>query len=294
MIVLGTSIIVVLLVALVVMHCKTRRILNRLASMLDLAKKGEFVESIYDESKLSAVECQMKQWIAQTITTSNQLEQERNTIKTTISDISHQTKTPISNISIYTELLLEQELTKEGREYCKRLQEQSQKLSFLISALVKASRLETKVIKLQPVEYRISDVIDSVCAQISQKAKSKQIEIIHSIEDRFLLIDPKWSKEAVYNILDNAVKYAFDGTQVSIVGTAYQMFYRVDITNKGIGVEPNEINHIFERFYRSKRVSEFEGVGLGLYLAREIITLQGGYIKVTQEKETTFSIFFRC
>ena len=276
MIVLCAGIIGCLLIILLIMHCKTRHILNQLSSMLDSAKKGEFAESVYDESKLSAVECQMKKWISQAITTANQLEQERNSIKTTISDISHQTKTPISNITIYTELLLEQELTEEGRAYCKLLQDQSQKLSFLIDALVKASRLETKVIKLQPVEYSIRDVIDSVCSQVYQSIRSKQIEIVLSMEECTLLLDPKRSIEAIYNILDNAVKYAFEESKILIVGTAYQMFYRIDITNQGIGIEPNEVSRIFERFYRSQRVSEIDGVGLGLYLAREIVTQQGG------------------
>lgn len=148
-----TIILLVILVLYVLEICRARRVLNHISIMLLEAKNGTFIESCYDETKLSAVEGQMKEWIANSITTSKQLEKERDCIKTTISDISHQTKTPISNISIYTELLSEQELPVDSKEYVLRLREQSQKLNFLIEALMKSSRLETKVVALQPTRW---------------------------------------------------------------------------------------------------------------------------------------------
>lgn len=289
-----TIILLVILVLYVLEICRARRVLNHISNMLLEAKNGTFTESCYDETKLSAVEGQMKEWIAHSITTSKQLEKERDCIKTTISDISHQTKTPISNISIYTELLSEQELPEDSKEYVLRLREQSQKLNFLIEALMKSSRLETKVVALQPSNYRIEDLLEQICDQCELKAKNRKITITKEIETCSLQIDAKWTKEALFNIVDNAIKYADETTIIKIVGVKYPMFYRIDITNQGIGVKPEEVNAIFGRFFRSDNVRNEDGVGLGLYLAREIVTLQGGYIKVKPGTEPTFSVFIPC
>lgn len=289
-----TIILLVVLVLYVLEICRVRGVLNHISNMLLEAKNGTFTESCYDETKLSAVEGQMKEWIAHSITTSKQLEKERDCIKTTISDISHQTKTPISNISIYTELLSEQELPEDSKEYVLRLREQSQKLNFLIEALMKSSRLETKVVALQPSNYHIEDLLEQICDQCKLKAKNREITITKEVEPCLLKLDAKWTREALFNIVDNAIKYADETTSIEIVGVKYPMFYRIDITNQGIGVKPEEVNAIFGRFFRSDNVRDEDGVGLGLYLAREIITLQGGYIKVKPGTEPTFSVFIPC
>lgn len=294
-IIITLAIILLVIIVLYVLEiCRTRRTLNHISNMLLEAKNGTFTESCYDETKLSSVEGQMKEWIASSITTSKQLEKERDCIKTTISDISHQTKTPISNISIYTELLSEQELPEDSKEYVQRLREQSQKLNFLIEALVKSSRLETKVVSILPKDHLIDDLLEQICGQCERKAKSRGIIITKEMEPCSLLVDAKWTIEALLNILDNAIKYADEATTIKIVGIKYPMFYRIDITNRGIGVKQEEVNDIFGRFFRSDNVRDEDGVGLGLYLAREIITLQGGYIKVKPGIEPTFSVFIPC
>ena len=104
--------------------------------------------------------------------------------------------------------------------------------------------------------------------------------------------DSKWTKEALENIVDNAIKYTQNGA-ITISVTAYEMFVRIDVADSGMGIEEEEQAKIFARFYRSQAVREQEGVGIGLYLAREIITNEGGYIKVTSErgKGSLFSVF---
>ena len=105
--------------------------------------------------------------------------------------------------------------------------------------------------------------------------------------------DPKWTAEALYNIMDNAIKYTPQGGKVRVTVQAYELFCRIDISDTGIGISEDEIPKIFSRFYRSSAVSQEEGVGIGLYLSREIITMQGGYIKVSSEpdKGSCFSVF---
>ncbi|MGL4790465.1 MAG: sensor histidine kinase, partial [Phocaeicola sp.] len=102
-----------------------------------------------------------------------------------------------------------------------------------------------------------------------------------------------WTAEALYNIIDNAIKYTPSGGSVRISVTAYQLFCRIDVTDTGIGISEDETAKIFSRFYRSQQVTDKDGVGLGLYLAREIMAAQGGYIKVASKSDcgSVFSVF---
>ena len=110
--------------------------------------------------------------------------------------------------------------------------------------------------------------------------------------DSFAVFDFKWTAEALANIVDNALKYTEHGT-ITISAVSYEMFARIDISDTGSGIPENEQAKIFARFYRSKSVQEQEGVGIGLYLARQILSGEDGYIKVTSAlgKGSTFSVF---
>lgn len=276
-----------------------RKLLMHLEEMIDLAIKGEYVESHFDESELSVVEAKMSHYLAGQEMKAKALEVERDKIKTLIADISHQTKTPIANISLYTQLLDEEQLPKESKAYIGLLMRQTEKLQFLIEALVKSSRLETGIItinkKKQPVKLLIMKVIESAMA----KAEEKEITLNFKgaeeseIEGLEAFYDMKWTTEALYNLVDNAVKYSVAHSKVEITVQAYELFVRIDVIDHGRGMNEEEIPKIFQRFYRSQAVSEMEGVGIGLYLARQIIASEGGYIKVrsTPQKGSTFSVF---
>ena len=101
------------------------------------------------------------------------------------------------------------------------------------------------------------------------------------------------AKEALFNILDNAVKYTEPKGKINISITKYELYIRIDISDNGVGLDEEEYASIFKRFYRGNNTDDIEGIGLGLYLAREIITKQGGYIKVKSKKGvgSTFSVF---
>lgn len=276
-----------------------RKLLMHLEEMIDLAIKGEYVESHFDESELSVVEAKMSQYLAGQEMKAKALQVERDKIKALIADISHQTKTPIANISLYTQLLDEQQLPKESKACTGLLMRQTEKLQFLIEALVKSSRLETGIItinkKKQPVKLLIMKVIESAMA----KAEEKEITLNFKgaeeseIEGLEAFYDMKWTTEALYNLVDNAVKYSVAHSKVEITVQAYELFVRIDVIDHGRGMNEEEIPKIFQRFYRSQAVSEMEGVGIGLYLARQIIASEGGYIKVrsTPQKGSTFSVF---
>lgn len=272
---------------------KVDKIINRLDKMIDNAIDGKVIESSFDETKMSALETKLSQYLAMTQTTRNHLEEEKQRINSLISDISHQTKTPIANIMLYSQLLEESDLSEEDKLCVKALTEQTEKLNFLISSLVKASRLETGIISLTPCNQLVQPILDSVISAVKEKSLQKNISISCCNTSLSAIFDLKWTTEAVLNIVDNAIKYTPVNGFINISVNNYQLFLRIDISDTGIGISEDDIPKVFSRFYRSQLVNDIEGVGIGLYLAREIIRSEGGYIKVSSEigEGSTFSVF---
>lgn len=220
---------------------------------------------------------------------------EKENIEKLLGDIAHQLKTPLTNVGIYTELLEEARLDEESYQtFYEGLRLEIEKLEFLIEAFIKTSRLEGGVIKLNYANQNIQDTCLSAIKHTYVKAKKKNIVIDFQSKEAILIKhDVKWTTEAVENIIDNAIKYSEPNTKIKISIIPYEIFVRIDIEDQGIGVPKQEVTKIFKRFYRGEKVSKQEGVGIGLYLARKIITDQGGYMKVksTEGKGSVFSVF---
>lgn len=201
-------IIILLTSVLLIMRHKHIKMLDRLDFMLDSATENKFSETEFTESRLSKTETKMYRYLSAGKTSLAQITSEKDAVKSLISDISHQTKTPISNILLYSELLCDNaKLNDDTKKLAEYIKAQTEKLNFLIGSL--------------------------------------------------------------------------------------EMFVKIDIKDNGIGICEEDYPKIFTRFYRSQKVSGEQGVGIGLYLAREIISRQGGYIKVesTENKGSEFSVF---
>ena len=274
-------------------HLRSRRMLDTLDQMLDDAVRGDFQESLYDESRLSALETRMAHYLSSSAVSARNLQEEKDKIKTLIGDISHQTKTPIANLLLYAQLLEEQDLPPESRAYVSALEGQAEKLRFLIDALVKTSRLETGILAMAPAANPLQSLLDGAVAQAAPKAEAKGILLTVEPAALTARFDPKWTTEALYNLVDNAVKYTPAGGSVTLRAREYELFCRIDVTDTGPGIPEAEQAKIFQRFYRSPSASEEEGVGIGLYLARQIAAGQGGYLKVASRpgEGSTFSLF---
>lgn len=277
---------------------KADRIMDRLDQMIEHAINGEAIETEFDETKMSALETKLAQYLKLNQTSKRELEEEKRRIHELISDISHQTKTPIANMLLYSQLLEEQgtDLNDAQKECVEALTRQAKKLDFLIASLVKTSRLEAGIVSVVPKVQPISLLVKQALEQIRQMAKQKEIGLVLEEADMDAVLvnyDLKWTTEALYNILDNAVKYSDRGTEIKVKVIPYQLFCRIDIKDQGIGMTEGDTAKIFTRFYRAEEVREYEGVGLGLSLAREIVTQEGGYIKVASEPEkgSIFSVF---
>lgn len=273
--------------------------LDRLDKMLEEAVSGEFKESSYDETKLSRLESKWKQFLGNSFVLKENLEKERDSVKSLVSDISHQTKTPMTNIKMYSQLLeenLESGNTEQNQLLIQEIIRQTDRLEFLIQALTKLSRLESNVVEVKPVKQSVRILIEAVVNSMSEKARRKQIEIqVLSELTGEACFDLKWTKEALENLLDNAVKYSSEGSQITITVTEYELYTAIGVKDQGIGIPEEEIPKIFGRFYRSEQVQQEEGVGIGLYLAREIVSKQDGYLKVKSKpgEGSEFQMFLR-
>jgi len=277
-----------------IMHIfRVNKVIERLNRMINNAIEDKPIENGFDESKMSSMETKLSQYLTMNNETKSQLAEEKQRIHSLISDISHQTKTPISNIMLYSQLLEESDLEEKEKNYVSALTEQAEKLNFLIVALVKTSRLESGIIAVRPKKERMQCLFDHVQVQVEQRAKNKDITLSFEPTELESMFDLKWTVEAIYNMVDNAIKYTEKGGDVTISAIAYDMFTRIDIVDTGMGIDEEETAKVFLRFYRSPQVSSVEGVGIGLYLSREIISSQGGYVKVNSKVGvgTTFSVF---
>ncbi len=231
------------------------------------------------------------------LTAQNQmLAKEKEQIKTLISDISHQIKTPIAAANTFAELLSDGELSAEERtEYITTLQMSLGKLTFLTNSLIKMSRLESSIISLKPEKNSLNEIVLQAVKTVYAKAKEKGILITFECDQAFeAVLDFNWTAEAISNVIDNAVKYTPQGGFVRLQITEYPSFLRLDISDSGVGIPEEEQAKIFGRFYRGKQSVGTDGVGIGLYLTREIINKQNGYMKVSSDENgSTFSMFLR-
>lgn len=292
---IGTLSLAAAIVLAAITHYKRKKAVLRMRQMLDAAIDGTFTESKFDESLYSAVENKLSEYLNASEISARRTAMEKDRIKALIADISHQTKTPISNILIYTELLKEQELPDESRQSVALLESQAQKLNFLIASLVKLSRLETGIIVLHPREDYVTGLLEEAYKQFHYKAEEKGLYLrmeTQDIQEIKAVFDEKWTKEALGNVIDNAVKYTRTGG-VTVTVKPYEMFVGIEVADTGMGISEEEQARIFGRFYRTVEVSNEEGVGVGLYLTRQILQMEGGYIKVASEagKGAKFTLY---
>lgn len=344
---IAVAVAIVAVIAAVALYWRTLQIMRSMDRMIDMALAGNFREKDFSEGRLSRLEAKTRQYLMKGNNVQRQAERDRENLKTTISNLSHQTKTPIANILLYIQLLAEKEtLNGEARQLLSQIEGQAEKLNFLIASLVKMSRLESDIISLTPAKNHVEELARSLyeafAPRAEQEGKSLTLDLHggssvlgtgeDSCEERSCarngnermrgdrgegqwdenelpenggaenarsdsmetaeVFDSRWTMEAMENIMDNALKYTPVGGHICISVMHYKMFARIDIADDGMGIREEESAKIFSRFYRSQEAAQSEGVGIGLYLAREIISRENGYIRVRSNhgRGSTFSV----
>lgn len=221
--------------------------------------------------------------------------EDRDAVRELTSNLSHQLKTPLANIRLYQELLKSPELPP-GRRQCleNRLEEQTDRLDRLLTALFKMMDLERGAAAPSPANIPVLSAVRRAVESVLPRADQKHIRIrMEPFPDAPLLHDPAWTEEVFANILENAVKYAPEGSDVTLSMECFETYGAVRVQDKGPGIPKEEYTKIFQKFYRGSSSSGKEGWGIGLYLARLLVEREHGYITVSSEpgKGSTFSVF---
>ena len=259
---------------------RSARIMESLDSMLTLAMEGKLPRESFDESRLSSLESRLARYLSASQDSALNLKEQRDRINGLISDISHQTRTPVANLKLYSQLLEEQPLSPQARDCARAISAQTEKLESLMEALVKSSRLETGMLAMHPERQAMEPVLRRAAEQYLPKARGKGIELSIGEAEGEAVFDAKWTEEALCNLLDNAVKYTPEGGRVTLSSRNFEMFSLIRVEDSGPGIAEEEQARVFSRFYRGASARDKEGVGLGLSLTRQIAEGQGGYVKL--------------
>lgn len=221
--------------------------------------------------------------------------QEEKKTKALVTDVSHQLKTPLASLKMCYEIADMDSFTREEQKgFLLQGRREVDKLEELIGALVQVSRLEANMIQIDKVRVSLMKILQRAVNSVYMKAYDKGISLsVSGSEDGEVYLDPHWTQEALVNILDNGIKYSEGGTSIEIRVQLMVSHYLLEIEDEGMGIDREEMNRIFQRFYRgrAKKIQETEGSGVGLYLTRKILEMQGGTVCVKKgEKGSVFLV----
>lgn len=220
---------------------------------------------------------------------------EQQALQQLISDIAHQLRTPLVNIKTYSSLLSQSAgLSATDQTYLSAIELSEAQLTFLIESFIKMSRFENDLIQLTVMPSDVSETILQTVFKVHSSALAKNITIEFAKNEPIIAnYDQNWLGEALFNILDNSIKYSPDTSTISLSVQKDKMFTIISCRDFGIGIERGEEPELFKRFYRGEKVSHQAGFGIGLYLAQKIMLKHGGFIKVTRETTgLTVSLYF--
>lgn len=216
-----------------------------------------------------------------------ELTESRSRVQKLITEIAHQMRTPLANGGTYLELL-EGELSEREDPvadpvpmYLEALRSSQEKIRFLTEEFIRISRLENNIIRIRKEERDIAGTIGDALAQVRPMAEEKGVRISeHLPEGLSCPHDPGWFGEALWNVLDNAVKYSQEGGRIWVEASRGELYLTIRVADEGIGIDEGEEARVFQRFYRGRRTASYEGLGVGLYLAREITARHGGFMEI--------------
>lgn len=277
------------------LSAQVKKTLDNFNHQLDEALKGNLLEVSYDEYYLSQIGEKINRFLSTTSFQQEKNREEKEAVKELVSNISHQTKTPLANLTIYSQLLLEQPLTKEAEMFAEEIQKQTGNMNFLVERLMKASYMENNLISIHKETIPVKKVLEDAISKVGIEAQSKNISLIGwSAIENSILCDRRWTIEALTNILDNGVKYAPPDSKIYFSCQRYEFFTKITIRDEGKGIPEKEHAQIFQRFYRGKESHDKDGLGIGLFLVRKIMEEQHGFVKINSspEKGAAFSLFF--
>lgn len=217
-------------------------------------------------------------------------------LKSTISDISHQLKTPLTALTMYHEIISEEpDQVQTVIEYSQKTELALKRMEQLIQVMLKITRLDAGSIVFEKESCYLSELIAQAVSELTTRAAREGKEIIvDELPEENLICDKQWTSEAIGNIVKNALDHTDSGGKIHVSWNRTPAMLRIMISDNGSGIAPEDLHHVFKRFYRSKKSLDTQGIGLGLSLAKAIVEGQGGIISVQSvlEKGTDFTLSF--
>ena len=215
---------------------------------------------------------------------------EKKYLEETLQDISHQIKTPLTSMYMINDILSNESNENIKKEFLIKNKNQIERIEWLVTSLLKLSRLESGTVKLKKEKIKLKDLIDKAIEPINVLLELKNIKLIKEIEDVDLNVDINWTVEALLNIIKNACEHTKD--KIEIIGSTNPLYTEIKVIDNGVGINKKDIKHIFERFYKGSHNKE--SIGIGLNMSKKIINLQNGLIEVSSKEGvgSTFTIKF--
>lgn len=276
-------------------HSESKKI-NEITKYIEEINRGNYKLNIEEntEDELSILKNELYKITIMLKEVAENSQKDKTTLKDSLSDISHQIKTPITSILIMLDNILSDENMPEDikKDFIKDIKREIINIKFLVESILKLSKIDSNSIKFIKKEVFIKDIINEAVKNVSMLSELKNIEIIVSGDDSIKTIcDLKWQVEAITNILKNCIEHSYENKKIYINYNQNNMYTELKIEDNGTGIDAKDLPHIFERFYKGKNSSS-DSVGIGLALSKSIIESNNGYIQVDSElnKGTTFII----
>ena len=276
-------------------HSESKKI-NEITKYIEEINRGNYKLNIEEntEDELSILKNELYKITIMLKEVAENSQKDKTTLKDSLSDISHQIKTPITSILIMLDNILSDENMPEDikKDFIKDIKREIINIKFLVESILKLSKIDSNSIKFIKKEVSIKDIINESVKNVSMLSELKNIEIIVSGDDSIKTIcDLKWQVEAITNILKNCIEHSYENRKIYINYNQNNMYTELKIEDNGTGIDAKDLPHIFERFYKGKNSSS-DSVGIGLALSKSIIESNNGYIQVDSElnKGTTFII----
>ena len=289
--IIGVIILNIIISGLVIRWYKNKMLsqYNSFLNKADEILSGKRIDIVYDESLNSAISERLNRIVEISSMQKEVAEQERDIIKSLLSNISHQIRTPLANITLYAGLLKDELSESSSFRLADKIEKNAEKLEFFMKELLKSSYAEQEIISVNPKIIELDKIIKKCCQSVELDAMKKNIRICPESNNYKVFADPKWTEEVFANIIENAIKYSSNNTEVTIKPILYESFVCVQIIDNGIGIPEQEQGKIFQRFYRGTNVTDKQGFGIGLYLAREVLRKQQGYMKIRMIQQTRYA-----
>ena len=287
--------VIAIIVALIYTN-KRDKSLRSINKYLDKVNNGNYELKIEDngEDEISRLRNELYKTTILLRESAENSEKEKTNLSNSLADISHQLKTPLTSIRIMLDNIEENPNMDEKtrNEFIEEISRQIDWISSLVISLLKLAKFDAGAIVMQDTQINVKKLIDNVINNLAIMIDIKNIKIEEKIdEDVILRADYNWQLEALTNIIKNCIEHSKEDSKIKIEVENNSIFVKIKITDEGEGIAKEDLSHIFERFYKSKQVSE-NSIGIGLSLAKTIIEKENGYIKVDSElgKGTTFEI----